>query len=185
MSEASRWQDYFTDGETLLWEGAPVKYASASPYNLFISAFGVPFFLAGLGMMGGGLIGAFASGGGLAGFGGGFFIFFFGIPFACVGAGLVFGPWYMLANAHRKIRYALSNRRAYIATQWWTRKMETYDWRATDMLELDEGRRASSVYFTAKTLDDSTKRIGFEHIAEARRVFDLIREGRENRERTR
>lgn len=179
MSEASRWEDYFREGERLLWEGSPVKHAGFSFALVFFSAFGVPFLVVGIGMMGAGVSGLFTSGGSWSKLGISVFIFFFGIPFATVGTALVFGPWYMLANAHKKIRYALSNHRAYIATRWWGRKLQTHDWRKSPMLELKEGKHASTVFFEEVTSGESTKRIGFENIADGRRVFDLIQQGRE------
>jgi hypothetical protein len=174
---ADRWEDYFDPDEKLLWQGQPRPKTGLSFVIVFLALFGLPFLIAGLGVFGSGIAGIFNSGAGLGGVGVGMFMLFFSVPFIGAGAAMVFGPWYMQANAHRKVRYALSNRRAYIATQWWTRKLQTVRIAADATVTLENGK---DVYFRTEVSKDSdgdrtTERKGFESIADAEEVYRLIR----------
>lgn len=174
---ADRWEDYFEPGETLIWEGAPQGRARPTPGMIAAAVFGLPFLLAGLGISIGGLF--FGVGADLGwGTAGGLFMFLFGLPFIGVGAGLVLAPWYMQARAHRNVRYALTDRRAYIASQWWNRTMEVLTIAPDSPVTIDAGR---SVFFhtivgTDSDGDRTTERKGFENVADAMEVYRLIRD---------
>lgn len=174
---ADRWEDWFEPGETLLWEGAPMGRLRPTPGTIAAAVFGLPFLLAGLGVSVGGLF--YGLGGDLGwGTAGGLFVFLFGLPFIGVGAGLVFFPAYAQARAHRNVRYALSDRRAYIATQWWDRKIEVLTVAPDAPVTVEAGR---SVYFhtvigTDSDGDRSLERKGFENITDAMDVYRLIRD---------
>ena len=175
---ADRWEDYFEPGETLLWEGRPMPRRGITPGIIGLAVFGAPFFLAGLAMSGGSLLWMFGIQVGQLKLGEGVFMFFFGLPFLGIGAGMVLGPWYAMRHAHRKVRYALSNRRAYIASQWWTRKIETYPISKDGPLSLEGG---TTVYFHTLVGRDSdgdrtTEEKGFENIADAKDVYHLMRQ---------
>jgi hypothetical protein len=174
---ADRWEDWFEPGERLVWEGAPEGRLRPSPGMIGAAIFGMPFFLAGLGVSAGGLF--YGLGADLGwGTAGGLFTFLFGLPFVGVGAGLVFVPFYLQARAHRHVRYALSDRRAYIASRWWNRKMEVLTVAPDAPLTLENGR---SVYFhtvvgTDSDGDRSLDRKGFENLSDAMAVYRLIRD---------
>ena len=174
-----RWEDYFGPGERLIWKGAPQRrWGRFSPVAIGLAIFGLPFLMAGLAVSGGALLYLLGLDIGWAGAAGGLFMFFFGLPFIGVGGGLVFGPLYAMSQAHRKVRYALTNRRAYIATHWWKRKMEVLVIESDAPLTIDDGR---TVYFhtrigTDSDGDRSTEQKGFENIADAHAVYRLIRD---------
>lgn len=174
---ADRWEDYFDPGETLLWQGQPRQGARLSFFMVFLALFGLPFLIAGLAVFGSGIAGIAKFDAGLGGVLLGLFLLFFSFPFIGAGAAMIFGPWYMQANAHRKVRYALSNRRAYIATQWWSKKLQTVRIAADATVTLENGK---DVYFRTEVGKDSdgdrtTERKGFENIADADEVYRLIR----------
>jgi hypothetical protein len=172
MTQDGGWEAYFMPGETLLWEGAPVRGAGFSPLSIFISAFGVPF------LGSGGFVAITGAGIALEGkLALGLFMIAFCVPFVTVGAGLVFGPWIYLTQAHARVRYALSSRRAYIATRWWTRKMASYEIAPGADVTLSQGRRADTVRFRTTTRGaNSSHYAGFDNIADGRQVFALIRQ---------
>ena len=179
---ADRWEDYFDTGETLLWEGRPLPRSGFSLGIFGLAVFGTPFFLAGLAMSGGSLLWMFGIEVGKLQFGEGIFMFFFGLPFLLIGAGIIFGPWYAMRHAHRKVRYALTDKRAYIATSWWGRKIETYPITADNPVSLEDDK---TVYFQILTGRDSdgdrtTEEKGFENIADAKEVYHLIRQIQSN-----
>ena len=175
MAEA--WHDYFEPGETLIWEGAPVGRVRPTAAMIGLAIFGLPFLLAGLGTSIGGLLFALGVDFGLAQTAGGLFMFLFGLPFIGVGAAMVFGPYYTQSQAHRHVRYALTGRRAYIASQWWNRKMEVLAIERNAPVTIENG---STVYFhtvvgTDSDGDRSIERKGFENIPDAMEVYRLIR----------
>ena len=170
------WADWFQEDEELLWEGAPKPGINHLARNLFFTFFGPPFLGAGF----------FSSGMGIGmifdpsaiNFAFGLFLVCFGVPFLAVGGAMVFGGWYADLRAHDLVRYALSNRRAYIATHWWKRNMEILDIRPEHPIEVTDGR---NVYFYTSNGVDSdgdktTAKRGFENIADAETVYHLIRE---------
>jgi hypothetical protein len=102
------------------------------------------------------------------------------VPFTGIGALMVFGQWISAAEAHRKIRYALSTRAAYIAKSYRTRSIESYPILRSSASGLDKGRTADTVWFHVQSEKDSdgdrtTTRIGFDNIADGEMVFRLIR----------
>ncbi len=176
MSEA--WDDYFDPGETLLWQGAPERSVKISPIFILLAVFGLPFLMAGLSISLGALAILFGADFRWVQSAGSLFGFFFGMPFIAVGAAMVFGPYYAQSQAHRYIRYALTNRRAYIASDWFNRrKLQVLSIAMDAPITIENNR---SVFFhtevgTDSDGDRSTDRKGFENIAGAMEVYKLIR----------
>jgi len=174
---AERWEDWFEPGERLVWEGSPEGRWTLTPGLLFLAAFGVPFLAAGLFVSGGAILVGGPFHFGVVGVLGRFVAFCFGLPFLAAGLGMVAGPLYLQSQAPRHVRYALSDRRAYVATSWWNRKMEVLTISTGAPIEVEDGR---SVFF--HTLvgrdgdgDRTTTRKGFENIADAAVVYRLLR----------
>lgn len=172
----SGWETYFEPGESLLWEGAPSPKVRVSPKMIFFAIFGLPFAGAGLFIMldGFGML--------LDGFPDlfiGIFMIVFSLPFTAVGLGLSVGPSYKARMAHRKVRYAVSDRAAYIATRWWGRKMQSYPIEADTALVFEEGD-VSNIWFHSETYrdrdgDSHNAKIGFENIEQGAAVYRMLR----------
>jgi hypothetical protein len=179
MSEDDGWQQYFRPGERLLWQGVPVAGFHQRAKSLVLMVFGLPFLVIGIAVL---IFGANSlsiaettSAAGLA-----VFFLAFGLPFAGLGAFLVFGPWIEARTAERHVRYALSDRAAYVARSAFGRKLSVYPILPETVLELEKGKRADSLWFHARLERDSdgdlgTVRAGFENIAEAEKVYHMIR----------
>jgi hypothetical protein len=177
VSEAD-WTPHFRPDERLLWEGAPQPGFHQPGKSLFLMAFGLPFLLAGIGVVAFGLqrlhAAPTASDAGLA-----VFAAAFGLPFAAIGAFLVLGPVHEALLAPRRLRYALTSRAAYIFRHTLSRKLEVYPITPTTSLELEKGKGADTVWFHTRLEQGpdgpATAHVGFRNIADGDRVFQLIR----------
>ena len=110
----------------------------------------------------------------------GLFMTAFSIPFAGLGLYLVIGQWIEAAQAHRRVRYALSTRAAYVAKSGSRHSIECYPILNSSSIGLEKGHRADTVWFHVRSETDSdgdrsTTRIGFDHIDGGNRVFQLLR----------
>lgn len=175
---AETWEDYFQPGEALLWEGAPLPGIHGWGKIIGMALFGLPFLVIGTGVLATGL--SMLVGPTWFDFGIGFFMAAFSIPFAGIGAFLVLGLGIAAAQAHRRIRYALSNRCAYIGTFWLKPNLEIYPILRGTSVGLEKGRKADTVWFHVRSEKDgdgdlSTTRIGFDNIADGDKVLSLIR----------
>jgi hypothetical protein len=175
---ADAWEDFFQPGETLIWDGAPLPGIHGWGKIIGLALFGIPFLVIGTGILVTGL--ALLVGPTWADFGLGVFIAAFSIPFAGIGAFLVFGQGIAAAQAHRRIRYALSTRCAYIGTTWLKPSLEIYPILKSTPVGLEKGRMADTVWFHVRNEKDSdgdlsTTRIGFDNIADGDKVLSLIR----------
>ncbi|NHB75311.1 hypothetical protein [Rhodobacter calidifons] len=173
------WQDYLAPGERLLWQGAPVPGIFDLPKRLLLAAFGTPFLVGGVACFGFGLF-FMGKADGIASLGLGIFLAIFATPFLAVGLYLVVLQWIEAMQAHRRVRYALTDRAAYIARRYWRRSLEVLPIRPQTAVELVEGKGASTVWLHTRREDDgdggtTTEKKGFENIAEGRDVFALIR----------
>lgn len=175
----SSWDSYLQPGERLLWQGAPLPGVHGKARLIGLSLFGLPFLVVGGATCIAGLMMVIGAQG-WADVGLSLFIAAFSLPFAGIGLALVFWQWVEAAQAHRKVRYALSNRAAYIARNGRTRSLESYPILRDTAVSLDKARGADTVWFHARIEKDSdgdrtTSRIGFENIADGDGVFRLIR----------
>lgn len=166
--------------ETVLWEGAPVPGLHQRGKVIFLMIFGTPFLLIGIALFCYALLqlprAETASDAGLA-----LLLTVFSLPFAGFGAFLVFGPIIEARTAPRDIRYTLTTRAAYVARTGRFPSLKVYPITPSTALELEPGRRASTVWLHARLERDSdgaleTTKAGFENIAEADKVFTLIRD---------
>ncbi|MBL9073209.1 hypothetical protein [Tabrizicola sp.] len=166
--------------ETVLWEGAPVPGLHQRSKAVFLMVFGLPFLALGVALF---LFGLHrltqaptTSDAGLA-----LFLTAFALPFGGLGAFLVFGPLIHARTAHRDIRYALTTRAAYVMRQGRFPSLKVYPILPYTALELEPGPRAGTVWLHARLERDSdgdlgTTKSGFENIAEAEKVFLMIRD---------
>lgn len=100
------WEPYLDPDEAMIWEGHPRKGIRPWP-GLLLSALGLPFLAISAFVLfhGGRLKEPFADIGEAM----------ISIVFAIAGLYLLVGIWFKEASRHRRIRYAFSDRRAYIA----------------------------------------------------------------------
>ncbi|MES2539053.1 MAG: hypothetical protein V4583_00475 [Pseudomonadota bacterium] len=167
-------------GETVLWVGSPVPGFHRRGATVFLMLFGLPFLIIGVGLFFYGLMqlhkAATMSDAGLA-----LFTAAFALTFGSFGAFLVFGPLIAARTAFRDVRYALTNRAAYVVRQGRFPSLKVYPILPTTALELEPGKRASTVWVHARLERDSdgdlgTTKAGFENIAEADKVFGMIQD---------
>lgn len=167
-------------GETILWKGTPVPGLHHPGKTAFLVAFGLPFLMIGAGLL---LYGAThmpaaptANDAGLA-----LVTALFSLPFGGIGAFLVFGPFIEARTNARHIRYTLTTRAAYVARSGRFPSLKVYPILPHTALELEPGKRASTIWLHARLERDSegdigTTKAGFENIAEADKVFAMIRD---------
>lgn len=166
--------------ETLLWEGTPVPGLHQRGQAIFLMIFGLPFLGIGVAMFFYSLLqlpkSATVSDAGLA-----LFLTAFSLPFGGFGAFMVFGPIIEARTAHRDVRYALTNRAAYVQRNGRFPSLKVYPILPHTPLELERGKRASTIWLHSRLERDSdgdlgTTKAGFENIAEADKVFAMIRD---------
>jgi hypothetical protein len=165
-------------GEAILWQGSPVPGFHRLGQVIFLMIFGLPFLAIGVSLFFYGLS-QFPKAGTLSDAGLALFVSVFGLPFAGFGAFLVFGPVIEARSNARDIRYTLTNRAAYIAKAGRFPSLKVYPILPHTALELEPGKRASTVWVHTRIERDSdgdlgTTKAGFENIAEADRVFGMI-----------
>lgn len=167
-------------GETLLWEGSPVPGLHQRGKSVLLMIFGLPFLIIGVALIFYGVLhlpkAPTITDAGLA-----LFTTAFGLPFAGIGSFLAFGPLIEARTAHRDIRYALTSRAAIVIRQGRFPSLKVYPILPSTALELEPGKRASTVWLHARQERDSdgdlgTTKAGFENIAEAEKVFGMIRD---------
>lgn len=176
-----RWEDWFEPGETLLWEGAPAKGLHHPVRNSLLTLLGFPFAVGGIMAADSGLALVFGAGNVFAALMG-LVVMAFSVPFLLLGAGLGLASWIHDLFKHDRVRFALSDRAGYIATRWWNRDMTTIPIHPGTRIEYDEKRNGiGAVWFhfeqvTDSDGDTSTKRQGFEGLANPQEVFALVRQ---------
>jgi len=171
------WEDYFHGHEVLLWSSAPQPKMNWTWTMVGLSLFGIPFLLAGLGIIAGGVLQMTGAAHEVTI---GLFMILFGLPFLGVGVGLTMGIWVAVWLSPHFIRYALSTKRAYIAKSWWNHTMESYPIGAHSYIKRQQSK-TDTVFFAKFTERDSdgdrnTSHIGFENIADGAAVYKLLRE---------
>lgn len=167
-------------GETVLWQGSPVPGLHQRGKAIFLMVFGTPFLIVGVSLFFHGLwqltrAPTFADAG-LA-----LFVAAFALPFGGIGAFLVFGPLIEARTNARDIRYSLTSRAAYVQRTGRFPGLKAYPILPSTHLELEPGKRAGTVWLHARLERDSdgdlgTTKAGFENIAEADKVFAMIRD---------
>lgn len=174
------WLGRFHPGETLLWEGAPAPGLHHPGKTAMLVAFGLPFLCIGTGLL---FFGAthLPSAPTLDDAGLALFLTLFALPFGGIGAFMVFGPFMEARTNARFIRYMLTTRAAYVARTGRFPSLKVYPILPHTALELEPGKRAGTVWLHSRLERDSdgdlgTTKAGFENIAEAEKVFLMIRD---------
>jgi hypothetical protein len=174
------WSAYFRPGERLLWEGSPVPGFHQRGKSIFMMVFALPFLVIGVAVFFTGLY-RITQADGLSDVGLAIFFTAFGVPFGAIGAFFFFSPLVEARTAARHVRYALTDRAAYVARSTLGRRLSVYPILPTTALELERGDRATTVWLHARLERDSdgdldTVKAGFENIADGEKVYHMIRE---------
>jgi hypothetical protein len=163
----SGWEGILDPGEEIQWQGRPDTAPVLTPGSLGKMVFGL--FFAGFAVFW--MIGAASTGG---------LFWMFGLIHFSVGIGLMGGGMFWPGIKARYTWYSLSNKRAFIATDfpWASRKLHSYPISAQTSLSLDDGP-FKSVFFASEEYRvkgrTRTRRIGFKRIPDGRAVYDLMR----------
>ncbi|MFC2970404.1 hypothetical protein [Acidimangrovimonas pyrenivorans] len=169
MSTPDGWEGILEPGEKILWQGRPDG-------NLHVPRIEPARLLFGLVFLGFALFWTFgaarsATGDGVMG------VVFpaLGLPFVVVGANMAGGSFLWQAYLRRHSWYTLTDRHAFVATSVLGRR-SLRSWRIDPATIVDfEDGALGSVYFTGSRQAQDRRRGGFEYIAEAPRVLDLVR----------
>ncbi len=167
-------------GETILWEGAPVPGFHQRRFTFFMMLFGLPFLVVGVALFGYSLL-LFPRADSLPDGGNALVTMAFSLPFAAFGGFLTLGPIIEARATARDIRYVLTTRAAYVIRQGQFPYARVYPILPDTTLELEYGSRAATVWVHSRRERDSdgdlgTTKAGFENIAEAEKVFQMIRD---------
>jgi hypothetical protein len=175
-AKARTWEECFEPGERLLWEGAPAPGINAHPLAIFGTAFGVPFAYGGVTMLDIARIEMFGPDGSLLF---GLFVLPVGLAMTVVGLGIMAAPWVAGPLYHRRVRYALSDRRAYIARDFWLyRDLKSYPITPETELIVHEGKVQTILFAKqvsrAREGGTRTIHIGFRNLADGEQVHSLM-----------
>lgn len=170
------WDDFLESGENLLWQGAPARGLRFSGKGLLLSLFGLVFLSFSVFWVG---MASFMT----AGEPMGMLFPLFGAPFVLVGLWLVVGHWIYDAYKRKRTRYALTTKRALIARTVLGRKMESYPISKDTQITLVSGT-LDTVNFAERVYrnkdGDNVVPIGFRFIEDGQKVYNLLRDVREN-----
>ena len=190
MAEESGWANILDEDEQVLWQGRPAKPFVIRPSDLALSLFGAVFLAFSVFWMAMTLS--------MTGGDGGLWTLFplFGLPFVAVGLYMVAGRFFYDAWVRRRTVYTLTDRRAMIAKSGlFGRSLKSWPIGAETRLELVEEGGAGTIWFAEQVTHHrrrrrsgggnftvraghgtSIRKIGFELIADAGRVYRLMRD---------
>lgn len=168
------WGPYLDRGEKLVWEGAPAGGIRIRPSDLFQSLFGLfflgfsVFWVYMAATMGGGAPGPF-----------GVIFPLFGLPFVAVGIYLVAGRFFWKAYVRGRTRYALTDKRAIVATNAFKRTLKSYPINAGTKIEIEPGPETTIWFAEEERRGQKGRRYtvkkGFEYIADGEEVYRMMR----------
>jgi len=172
------WTDWIGPDEALQWQGAPHPDTRLRLSHVPLVIIAVPF-----------LIGAFvfAATGlrwlskmtGWQDLGLGLLMASLSVPFFGIGIGLVAGPHLATRLAYRRVRYAITDRRIYVATNWWQPKLTSHAIAADAVLDLATNGPFGMVSLQVGQERDSegdvvTKDVNLTGLADATAVYHLL-----------
>ncbi len=169
MAEQSTgWEGILDAGERIIWQGRPDPSFHVSPKKLFPTLFGLGFAGFALFWM------AMA-----AQSGGGFWMF--GLIHFSVGLWLTGNSLFGESLRHRRTWYTLTDKRAFIATDfpWKGRQLDSYALTPATRLSLRGGLPGSVIFAREERRGNKGRRymvdIGFHRIGDAEKVYELMR----------
>ncbi len=168
------WARYLRSGEVIIWEGRPSAGLKLDRPALLQTASGLFTLVFALVWIS---IAISATGVSL--------FSLFGIPFVAVGAYLFIGHFFWDAYKRARMRYALSNERAFIANRAWGREISIYTITPqTELVLREHGEQAASIFFAKEQESKSSKKswlprhknIGFRWVREGAEVYRMMSE---------
>lgn len=172
LSPAQNLPGMLHKGEKIVWQGRPSARVHLRPYDLLMMLFGL--FFAGFALFW--ILGAYAAGGAFWKFG----LIHLSVGIAVVATPLIWNPYVRARSS-----YVLTDQRAFIFTElpMMGRKTDIYPLRNMTELSLKDGN-PGTVWFASRNSWSNARpvrRIGFEFIQDAARVFGLINRAQEER----
>lgn len=161
------WAPYLDPGEMLLWEGDPATGIKFRKSDLFM----IPFSLAWGGFAIFWEVSVIAMGAPV-------FMAIFGLPFVAIGLYMIFGRFLWDAYKRSRTRYALTDKRAIIATRYQGRQMKSHPIDPAAQVELNAGPESSIILDRRMRGSGKGRRLvttGFEFIRDGEKVYRLIR----------
>ncbi|MDJ0826402.1 MAG: hypothetical protein QNJ16_12930 [Rhodobacter sp.] len=169
MTPQADWSGVLRDGETVLWQGRPaptLRFRIKSPVQAFQAVFFAGFGVAWIAMTRPVPVPVWP----------------FGLIFLGLGLYQAVGVQVWDAYLRRHTRYALTDRRAVIATRppWGDRRLSDYAIAGDTVLDFD-GADPGTIWFAHRTRNfgrsgEERLSVGFELIPEARKVYGLMRD---------
>jgi hypothetical protein len=178
VAALDRWDKYLEPGEVLLWQGKPVAGTKALSMTWPLFFIALPVLAVGVFLFFAALL-RILQFDGWEQVGLGLLVMVVSLPFSILGFSWVFGVWFADLTAHKHVRYALSDRRAYVARSWWHASVESHALHRDDTIELKQGP-SDTIWLMSHPAQDhddaSASRIGFERISDGPAVYAILRE---------
>ena len=173
-----RWEDWIGPGEVLLWQGAPQPDGRIRLRQVGFALLGLFFFLPGLLIMFLGL-NTYVGTDGAPDVGMGLLVILVSVPFVGIGLGLIVGLHLEARLAHRRVRYAITNSRIYVATHWYEPRLESHPLHPDAVVELINDGRVGIVSlqwgFKLGSDGDAVARcIELQGLADVTQVYQLL-----------
>lgn len=161
------WDGLLDDDEPIIWQGRPDGRFVFKPQMIFLTLFGL--FFAGFALFW--MIGAAQAGG---------VFWMFGLLHFSVGIGIVASSIFGSTFLRRRTWYTLTDRRAFIARKlpFLGRSLKSYPITKDTVVEYRDAKRPSVMFASEQKRGKNGTRevpVGFEHIADARSVLQMIR----------
>ncbi|HBZ44860.1 MAG TPA: aspartate carbamoyltransferase catalytic subunit [Maritimibacter sp.] len=168
MSQAPGWEGLLDEGEDILWQGRPDQSFHMGVGKIFTVVFGL--FFAGFALFW--MIMASQAPGGF---------WMFGLIHFSVGVAMVFWSIYGSTYSRRNTWYTLTDRRAFIATDFLTKGKSLESYPLKDALVDFKAGPPDTIHFATEERRGSKGRrytvpVGFERIQDGHEVMRLIRE---------
>lgn len=168
MTGAQGWDGILDPDEEILWQGRPDPAIVLKVDSIVMTVFGL--FFAGFALFW--MVMAAQAGG---------FFWMFGLIHFAVGVGITFGAFLKKPLQNRRTWYSLSNKRAFIATDYPIRGRRLRSWpiNGDTALSMDEGELSTITFATRAYRHkgrNRTRNIGFERIADGPHVYRLMRD---------
>ncbi len=167
MNQTDHWEKLLDRDEEIVWQGRPDGEFSVEDVSIVMVVFGIFFSGFAIFWM------AMASQAGIL-------FSLFGLPFVAAGVFLIANAVFGRTFRRRHSWYTLTNKRAFIATNFPVggRRLKSYPITEENQLELVDGD-FSSIYFAKETRRGKNgtyeTSIGFERLADGRDVYSLMR----------